>query len=168
MNTIGSAMRTTLYANPYDTSYTGFYFTSTEEFESSMNKAPFEEVEIDYIDGDNPRLFQAAKIHQGNLDLWFDELDKYPDDSHKASAISYLIEIMQLDEAIKRRYEVILHRGSLADYAFELVEDICSLDKLPDLIRNHIDYDSIARDMELNSEVTEIHHNLWVVNCHEF
>jgi antirestriction protein len=75
---------------------------------------------------------------------------------------------MYLDESIKRIDEVILHQGSLADYAFELVEDICSLDQLPDLIRNHIDYESIGRDLELNSEVAEIHHNLWVVNCYEF
>jgi len=76
--------------------------------------------------------------------------------------------MMDLDEAINRRDEVILHRGSLADYAFELVDDIYSLDQLPNLIRNHIDYESIGRDLELNSEVAEIHHKLWVVNCHEF
>ncbi len=168
MNSIGSAMRTTLYANPYDNSYTGFYFGSIDEFNKQLSQASYEEVEIDCIDGNHPGLFQAAKIHQGNVDLWFDELDKYSDDSHEASAIGYLLDIMHLDEAIKRRDEVILHRGSLADYAFELVKDVCSLDELPDLIRNHIDYDSIGRDLELNSEVTELSRNVWVVNCLEF
>jgi hypothetical protein len=42
------------------------------------------------------------------------------------------------------------------------------LDQLPDLIRCHIDYDSIGRDLELNSEVTELSRNVWVVNCLEF
>ena len=74
---------------------------------------------------------------------------------------------MHLDEAIKRRDEVILHRGSLADYAYELVSDVYPLDQLPDLIRNHIDYEIIARDLELNSEVAELSRNSWVVNCHE-
>jgi hypothetical protein len=161
-------MTTTLYANPYDISYTGFHFGSAEEFNEQLSQASYEEVEIDYIDGDNPGLFQATKIHQGNVNLWFDELDKYSDDSDEASAICYLLDIMHLDESIKRIDEVILHQGSLADYAFDLVEDICSLDQLPDLIRNHIDYESIGRDLELNSEVAEIHHNLWVVNCYEF
>jgi antirestriction protein len=95
-------------------------------------------------------------------------LDQYSDDGHEASAIGYLLDIMHLDEAIKRRDEVILHGGSLTDYAFELVENICSLDQLPELIRKHIDYDSIARDLELNSEVTELSRNVWVVNCLEF
>ena len=161
-------MTRTLYANPYDTSYTGFYFGSIEEFNEQLSQASYEEVEIDYIDGDNPGLFQATKIHQSNVDLWFDELDQYSDDRHEALSICYLIEIMHLDEAIKRKDEVILHRGSLADYAFELVEDVYQLDQLPDLIRNHIDYESIGRDLELNSEVAEISHNLWVVNCLEF
>tara|TARA_B110000971_G_C19887030_1_gene443486 strand:+ start:83 stop:580 length:498 start_codon:yes stop_codon:yes gene_type:complete len=165
MNTI---VTTILYANPYDITCTGFYFGSINEFNKQLSQASFEEVEIDFIEGNNPGLFQATKIHQSNVDLWFDELDQYSDDGHEASAIGYLLDIMHLDEAIKRRDEVILHRGSLADYAFELVEDICSLDQLPDLIRNHIDYDSIARDLELNSEVTELSRNVWVVNCLEF
>jgi hypothetical protein len=168
MNTIGSAMRTTLYANPYDISYSGFYFGSIDEFNKQLSQASYEEVEIDYIEGDNPGLFQATKIHQGNVNLWFEELDQYSDDGHEASAIGYLLEMMHLDEAIKRRDEVVLHRGSLSDYALELVEDVYSLDQLPDLIRNHIDYDSIGRDLELNSEVTELSRNVWVVNCHEF
>jgi hypothetical protein len=154
---------TTLYANPYDTSYTGFYFDTIDQFNQKLSQANYEEVEIDYIDGDNPRLFQSAKIHQGNVDL-----DRYSDDSQEALSIGYLIEIMHLDEAIKRRDEVILHRGSLADYAFELVSDVYPLDQLPDLIRNHIDYASIARDLELNSEVAEVGHNAWIVNSLEF
>ena len=60
-------MTTTLYANPYDTSYTGFYFGSIEEFNDQLSQASYEEVEIDYIDGDNPGLFQATKIHHGTL-----------------------------------------------------------------------------------------------------
>ena len=159
---------TTLYANPYDINYTGFYFDSTDQFNEQLAQAHYEEVEIQYIDGDNPRLFNAANINQGNVKIWFDALDQYSDDRHEASAIGYLLDMMHLDEAIKRRDEVILHRGSLADYAFELLEDVYSLDQLPDLIRNHIDYDSIGRDLELNCEVAEIDRNLWVVNCLEF
>ena len=44
---------TTLYANPYDISKTGFYFTSTDDYQLKMQHASFEEVEIDYIDGDS-------------------------------------------------------------------------------------------------------------------
>jgi antirestriction protein len=75
---------------------------------------------------------------------------------------------MHLDEAIKRRDEVIIYRGFIADYAAEMVDESYPLDQLPDLIRNHIDYDSIAIDLELNSEVAEVGHNVRVVNSQEF
>jgi antirestriction protein len=75
---------------------------------------------------------------------------------------------MHLDEDIKRRDEVIIYKGSIADYADEIVDESYPLDQLPDLICNHIDYDSIARDLELNSEVAEVGLNIWVVNSLEF
>ena len=159
---------TTLYANPYDTSYTGFYFDSSEEFDLKLSNAKYEEVEIDYIDGDNPLLFEAAKIHQCDIDTWFSSLDNFSDTDNEAISIGYLMDLYDTDVAIQRYSEIVLFNGDIADYAFELVADVYSLDQLPDLIRNHIDYDSIARDLELNSEVTELSRNVWVVNCLEF
>jgi hypothetical protein len=159
---------TTLYANPYGISFTGFYFDNIDQFNHKLSQANYEEVEIEYIDGDNPRLFQTAKIHQGKVDLWFDELDQYEDNRQGALSIGYLIEIIHLDEDIKRRDEVIIYKGSIADYADEIVDESYPLDQLPDLICNHIDYDSIARDLELNSEVAEVGLNIWVVNSLEF
>jgi hypothetical protein len=159
---------TTLYANPYDINYTGFYFDSIDQFNQKLSQANYEEVEIDYIAGDNPKLFQAADIHQCDIDTWFDELDQYSDDGHEAISISYLLDFYDTEEAIQRHDEVIIYKGSIADYAAELVEDVYPLDELPDIIKHHIDYDSIARDLELNSEVAEIGHNVWVVNSLEF
>ena len=159
---------TTLYANPYDINFTGFYFNSSEEFEAKFSKAPFEEVEIDYIDGDNPLLFNAVGIYQSNVDYWFDELDQYSDTDNETLAIIYLLDFMGIEDAIKRHHEVILHHGSIKEYAADLIEETYPVDDLPDIIKYHIDYSGIAKDMESNSEVTEIDHNLWVVNCPEF
>ena len=159
---------TTLYANPYDITYTGFYFDCTDQFNQKLSQAIYEEVEIDYIDGDNAQLFQAANIHQGNVDNWFSELDLYSDTDDEAISIRYLMDFYDTERAIQRHNEVILYYGTLADYASELVEDLYPLDQLPDFIRCHINYDSIARDMELNSEVTEVSRNIWIVNCLEF
>ena len=70
---------TTLYANPYDTSYTGFYFDSTDQFNLKMSQAKYEEVEIDYIDGDNPLLFEAIEVHQCNINIWCGFLNNFSD-----------------------------------------------------------------------------------------
>jgi antirestriction protein len=50
---------------------------------------------------------------------------------------------------------------SVEDYAREFVEDCYSSDieKLPEFIRYHIDYEGIARDMELNGDVFTIEHD---------
>ncbi len=72
-----------------------------------------------------------------------------------ASLVSYLGGVSQVEEA--RRYIAEGYRGaytSLADYAQQLIEDCYSeLDSLPDFIRYHIDYEGIARDMELGGDV---------------
>jgi hypothetical protein len=159
---------TTLYANPYDTNYFGFYFDTIEKFNKYLSKAKYEEVEIEFIDGDNPQLFAASNIHQGNVDYWFNELDQYSDTDDENLAIIYLMEFMGLDDAIHRHEEVNLFRGSIADYAAELIEELYPVEELPEIIKYHIDYSAIAKDMALNSEVTEISNNIWVVNCLEF
>ena len=73
-----------------------------------------------------------------------------------ASLLAYLGGTSCLDDA--RRHMDDGYRGeydSLADYVEQFVED-CYADvikDLPDFIRYHIDYEGIARDMELNGEV---------------
>ena len=39
-----------LHATPYDITYAGFFFESAEEFNARMQSAPFEEVEIQFIE----------------------------------------------------------------------------------------------------------------------
>ena len=159
---------TKLYANPYDISKTGFYFTSTDDYLLKMQQAAFEEVEIDYIDGDNPKLFEAAGINQSNIDQWFDNLDSIDDDSTEAISIIFLLDFMGLKDSISKYEEVNVWFGSAEDYAAELLAYITDLDQLPEIIKYHIDYSAIARDMELSSEITEVSNNAWVTNCLEF
>ena len=73
-----------------------------------------------------------------------------------ASLVSYLGGVSEIEEA--RRYMEEGYRGewdSLTDYVEELIEDCYSdvLNGLPDFIKYHIDYEGIARDMELNGDV---------------
>ena len=159
---------TTLYANPYCSDYSGFYFDTIDQFNQKMSQTAFEETEIDFIDGDNPKLFNASNIHQGNLNIWFEELDQFSDEDDEALSIMFLVDFMDLDEAIQRHNEVILYKGSIEDYVTELIEEIYPVDQLPEIIRYHIDYSGIARDMELNSEVTEISRDIWVQNNLDF
>lgn len=49
---------------------------------------------------------------------------------------------------------------SLEDYARQFVEDChgADVERLPEFLRYHIDYEGIARDMELNGDVFTIEH----------
>ena len=159
---------TNLYANPYDISQSGFYFETPEQFHEKMDAAPYEEVEIDYIDGQNPRLFAEAGINQSNIDSWFDELEHIDDHEDKAIAIRYLLETgYDLEEAIAKHEDVMIWRGTARDYAAELIEQTTDINGLG-WLANYIDYEAIARDMQLNSEISEIEYDVWVTNCQNF
>jgi antirestriction protein len=51
------------------------------------------------------------------------------------------------------------------DYAAELIEELYRLSDIPELIRYHIDYAGIWRDLYLSGDCYEIHHDL---KCHIF
>lgn len=72
------------------------------------------------------------------------------------SLVAYLGGISSVEEAV--RYMEEGYRGefdSLTDYAEELIGECYSdsLSSLPEFIRYHIDYEGIARDMELGGDV---------------
>lgn len=64
------------------------------------------------------------------------------------------------------RYEdVCLYHGTASDYAYDLINEIT---EVPELLRYYIDYDAIARDMQVNDEITEIERELIVTNVQGF
>jgi len=159
---------TEFYAQPYSIEHTGFYFDSIEKFDDGMealNEKGCEEVEIQFIDGEahHPSLFKAASIGQGNISLWFDDLEDLASDD--ATRLCFLLDYLSLDDALSRYDEVYLHYGTAEDYAQELIEETT---EIPENLRYYIDYEAIARDMKINGEIIEIERDLIVTNAHEF
>ncbi len=160
---------TEFYAQPYSLDHTGFYFDSIEKFESGMkrlNKRGCEEVEIQFIDGDDhlAKLASAANIHQGNVSLWFEEIDDL--DETEATQVTFLLELgYAIDETLDRFEDVCIFEGKASDYAYDLINETT---EIPESLRYYIDYDAIARDMEINGEIFEINHDLIVTNAQEF
>lgn len=160
---------TEFYAQPYSLEHTGFYFRNVDEYEAGMKKLNArgcEEVEIQFIDGDNhlARLAQAAQTHQGNVALWYEALEDL--DETETAQIMFLLDLgYSLEDALDRHEEVCLYPGTARDYADELVNDCC---EVPENLRYYIDYEAIARDMAINGEITEIDRDLIVTNANEF
>lgn len=64
-----------------------------------------------------------------------------------------------------RYEEVYLFNGTASDYADELINETT---EVPENLRYYIDYDAIARDMQINGEITEVGYHLIVTNANEF
>ena len=74
---------TTLHAQPYDISATGFYFSDATEFMGKASAAtnrhgqPVEEFEIQFIDGESldAALFNAVAVHQGTIAAFYEAVE---------------------------------------------------------------------------------------------
>lgn len=160
---------TEFYAQPYSIEHTGFYFNSIDKFEAGMEKLNHkgcEEVEIQFIDGDDylADLANISHIGQGDIDTWFEDLENL--DESETRQLIFLLELgYSLNDAMERYEDVCLFDGSAKDYAYDLINETT---EIPENLRYYIDYDAIARDMKLNGEIFEINHDLLVTNAHEF
>lgn len=160
---------TEFYAQPYSVEHTGFYFSSIETFEAGMkklNKKGCEEVEIQFIDGDDHLcdLAKVSNIHQGSVSQWFETLDDLDDTA--VTQICFLLDCgSSLNDALDHYKDVCLFHGTVSDYACDLTNETS---EVPEFLVNYIDYDAIAHDMELNGEIVEISHDLIVTNALDF
>jgi len=161
---------TTLFAQPYNIDATGFYFTSLEEFETKQEALrdrfgnEVEEFEIQYIDGDESQLFDACKIHQGDLATWFDDIESLED--NEKTALFYLVDQggYDLSDALERYEDVTLYEGPLLDAATELFDEIY-LPEVPEAVRNYIDYDAFANDCRIGGDMTEFTYEGTTYTC---
>ena len=60
--------------------------------------------------------------------------------------------------------DVNIYHGSRGDYAAELIADCY---EVPDFLAQYIDYDKYGHDLEINGEITEVEHDVYVTNPSE-
>jgi len=129
------------HATPYDISAVGFYFSDYEEY---LEKAashrndhgdPVEEYEIQFIDGDNYRLFDAVGVNQANLKDWFERFEDM--DEHDAIKVIYLAEDVgySLNDMLDRLDDLMLFEGTAIEYAESYLDDTGLLDQIPENLR---------------------------------
>ncbi len=153
------------HATPYDISATGFYFSTYEDYlikaADHRNESGdlVEEYEIQFIDGDNFRLFGALCINQANLQVWFDEFEHLAGDE--------LLKAIYLAEELSYPHDDILHRvddlhlfeGTATEYADSYLEDTGLLGGMPESLRCYFDADAFARDLVLGGDIAEFRHD---------
>lgn len=151
-----------LYANPYNSSVAGFYFTSYEEYKTKSSKhvdpfgLPVEEYEIDHVDGDLNQLFNACNIDQCTLHVWFNEIETM--DKSDQTELYFRCDCLGQDpqEAIcDLNSDGSISTGSSLYYAYSYIEDSGILNTLPENIQRYFDFEAFARDLEYSGDITE-------------
>lgn len=161
---------TTLHATPYNLDAVGFYFESLDDYQAKSEKHLdrfgnlVEELEIQFIDGDDADLFNACGINQSNLHTWFDVIELLSE-AEKLS-LYYLVGVAgyNLEQALDKVDEPSVYNGNLLEAATELFDE-CYLPSVPDNIKYYIDYEKFARDCILSGDMCEFEYEGETYTC---
>jgi hypothetical protein len=156
----------TLFAQPYDITASGFYFTKTSEFAmNAMNNRNssggiVEEYEIQFIDGEkiDAELAHAWSLNQGNFDAFLSAAEDW-DEGDKLRVIIAVGECgYDLSDVIDDPDSIdiqITQIHSMRGLAIEIVDEGL-MGKIPEYLKTYLDYDAIARDLEMDYTETII------------
>ena len=148
---------TTLYAQPYDISATGFFFDGYESFAKQSAALrneygnPVEEYELQWIDGEeiDCALASVWGLNQVHLEAFFTAIDEW--DEHQKRV--FIIAVGQCGYAFDPEhdnpddFDVDLYEmDSLKELAEHFVEEGL-YGEIPARLQYYIDYDAIARDL---------------------
>lgn len=168
----------TLPATPYLTllliPYNGAphcYVSSADEYSAAVaryNAAGTEEWEVSVGDGD-ASTDELAALRTACQTMQPDEVFAFADwmegaDEHELAAAFHLLQHCSngydcAQDVIDAVEDVQLYKGSGADYAEEFATDCCDMRNVPDFIRYHIDWEGVARDMDMNGDISTFRFN---------
>lgn len=165
----------TLYAQPYDISASGFYFSTAEEFQTKSTELRndygdiVEEFEIQFIDGDDLDcdLFKALSIHQGDIAPYLDACVSW-DDQQKIQVIiavgdcgySFDTANDSPDDFDIELYEL----DSMKELAEQFVEE-GFFGEIPQTIRSYLDIDAIAYDLSMDYSEIRLNGTNYIYRC---
>lgn len=139
--------------------------SSADEYRTAAaryNAAGTEEWEVEVTDGD-ASTDELAALRTACQTMQPDEVFALADwmegaDDHEKAAAFFLLQHCSngydcAGDVIDAVEEVQLCRGTGADYAEELAADCYGLKDIPSFLRYHIDWEGVARDMEINGDI---------------
>jgi antirestriction protein len=150
---------TTLHAQPYDISATGFYFTDLESYDAAYAAnvndygQPVEEYEIQLIEADatDCAIAWAMQLNQANLAQFFGYIDQAPDEHDVIAfciALGDNIATLSKDTAIDEFTDnMIIYRADTMKELAEQFIDEGMLGDIPDHLQNYIDVEAYAWDL---------------------
>ncbi len=167
-------MTTTLYAQPYDISATGFYFETAAQFQEKVKKAvndfdhPVEEFEIQFIDGEqiDCELAKAIQLNQANVTQFLEVVDEWED----WEKVNVIIAVGECDYSFKpdtgpTDFDITIYEvDSLEELAQQFVEEGLYGD-IPKSLEFYINYEAIACDLSMEYVETTIAGGTLIYAC---
>ena len=166
---------TTLFAQPYDITASGFFFETIEDYEDQATAVrnssgdPVEEFEIQFIDGSaiDAELAEAWRLSQSNLARFFEIAETWDEEDKlrviiAAGECGYRLDPQSVepdDFDLELYYE-----DSLRDLAIIFINDGLFGD-IPRHLEAYIDYDAIARDLGMEYTETTIAGESLIYRC---
>lgn len=166
---------TTLYANPHDMSAMGFYFDSVEEYADKVAKLRnsygdrVEEFVIDFINGDDfdAEFGKAWELNQCNFPKFLEACDTW----EEGEKVRYIIGVgecgISFDPESDQpdQIDVDIYECSNMKELAERFVDEGFFGDIPSHLVNYIDYDAIARDLEIDYSETKIDGQTLIYRC---
>lgn len=157
---------TTLFAQPYDLSATGFYFESLDDYQLKSQALrntygqPVEEYEIQFIDGDDidAALAKAWDLSQCNLAGFFRCVEEFSLDEKQCFiiAVGECGYSFDPDKVSGNEFEVTIYGcETLTELAREFVEE-GMYGEVNENLQWYLDYDAIALDLAFDYTETII------------
>lgn len=163
-----------LYAQPYDISACGFFFSSAEEYLIKAGRLrngfgqPVEEFEIQFCDGEtvDAELFRALGIHQGNFPAFLKACREW--DLH--GKVLAIIAAGKCGHAFgpdfdPEGFDIDLYEmGSMRELAWHFVDEGL-FGEIPAHVQNYLDFDAMARDLSMDYGEIRVAGTNYVYRC---
>ena len=153
----------------------GFYFTSSEEFQTKSAALrnergdPVEEFEIQFIEGEDidAALVAAVGLRQGDLAGFFEKTERWDETDKKIIAIAVGECGYQFSWAHGEpgEFDVDLYGVETLRELAEIFVDEGLFGDIPDRIVSYLDHDAIARDLGMDYTETTIAGARLVYRC---
>lgn len=166
---------TTLHAQPYDISATGFFFESAEEYHTKREQCrndfggQVEEFEIQFIDGGeiDCALFKALSVHQGSFEGFLDACEDWSEDQKLRVIIAVGECGFSFDPATDDPDDLdvdIYEMRNLEELAQHFVDEGL-LGDIPENLQHYIDYYALSCDLGMDYSETSIAGQNLIYRC---
>ncbi|OSM02124.1 hypothetical protein MAIT1_02217 [Magnetofaba australis IT-1] len=138
-----------IQAQPLDSEEAAFFFHSIEEWNSKRTELEAEEYEMSYVSGPHEELFDALFIDHETIQLWYEKVRELKQIQRAALYYLYVFRAIPLAKSLEELEQLAILGGAAGDVAEEMLEESGVIERIPDEVRDYIDWERLASDWSI-------------------